>query len=122
MAIGSSPMRPLACSVASGHRGSMAAREGSGGGAGAGEEGGGATAAAVEKGRYDDEEDYEKAGGRLLEGKTTDGQSRISDEVGPTDWFRTVGPSRCSPFFLERWTAGGSSVGRVRRFYVGLDA
>lgn len=86
MAIGSSPMRPLACSVASGHRGSMAAREGSGGGAGAGEEGGGATAAAVEKGRYDDEEDYEKAGGRLWRARP-----RTASRESLTRWGPLIG-------------------------------
>lgn len=110
-------MRPMACSAASGHRGSMAAPASRAGGltlgqcrrggrvavgelgtarkkaaavaAAAAEKGGGAAAAAVEKLRYADEEDYVKAGGRLLgyvrmqEGKPMDGQSSISDKVGP---------------------------------------
>lgn len=88
------------------------------------EKGGGATAAAVEKGRYADEEDYVKAGGRLLgyvrmqEGKPMDGQSSISDKVGPHtlllllllqrgahSLYVTVGPFCCLPSLHGRPTA-----------------
>lgn len=76
----------------------------------AAEKGGGAAAAAVEKGRYADEEDYVKAGGRLLgyvrmqEGKPMDGQSSISDKVGPHTLpfllLLLMAPSRVGPQFI----------------------